>query len=170
MLEYRGVEFYPCFVWREMAAFTRMIRRLTSKEKDMSLETWIAEFYPRSAREVTKKAALAHSLRKWVGLMPENLKRHGVTLLDRYVVDQGASPFCIGSDTCALCYWYWDEEMNACPKCPLQAFTDGAACWGQYRALLGKGDVSPMLSLLRRAIEAQRVAPAKRRSKRCGSR
>ncbi len=45
----------------------------------MSLESWKKEFYPTRAADVkTLDEALTHTERKWEGLRPENLERHGL--------------------------------------------------------------------------------------------
>ena len=116
----------------------------------MSLETWKAEFYPIEADKTTKEQAIEHSLRKWQGLTPENLKKHGV-IHERFagVIDENdfragkptymypeAVP--IDAGTCALCHHYHsepddggyldDEEPDDyCGECPLK-LTRHATC------------------------------------------
>ena len=42
----------------------------------MSLESWKAEFYTIPASKCPEEYAIEHSLRKWTGLLPENLDKH----------------------------------------------------------------------------------------------
>ena len=43
----------------------------------MSIATWKKEFYSPISKCPKSKAA-AHSLKKWIGLRPENLAKHGL--------------------------------------------------------------------------------------------
>lgn len=86
----------------------------------MSIKTWKKEFYPKSATSrMSKKAAIEHSIKKWEGLLPENLKKHGVVLDkcgDIYENIDDEMNFEISDLSCALCYKYLWE---CCKKCPL---------------------------------------------------
>ena len=44
----------------------------------MSLKTWKKEFYPQSAKRTKQSEAVEHSLHKWRGILPANLKKHGL--------------------------------------------------------------------------------------------
>lgn len=88
----------------------------------MSLKSWYEEFYPVSASKVSKEDALEHSIQKWKGLLPENLKKHEVAyrweeVSPLYDTDN-TLPLSIGSASCALCQHWYDGEY-ACPECPL---------------------------------------------------
>jgi hypothetical protein len=71
----------------------------------MSLETWKAEFYAVNAGKVDAKDAVSHSLQKWTGLRPENLKKHDV-LVDGGSVSDSDDVLLVDAATCALCYLY----------------------------------------------------------------
>ncbi len=83
----------------------------------MSVETWLAEFYPQKAFEVSIEEALDHSLQKWRGALPENLTKHQLAEV----------PIPYSSATCALCHHYYsescddgtDSEQPACLDCPI---------------------------------------------------
>jgi hypothetical protein len=54
----------------------------------MSIETWKAEYYPCDADSDEAQAApAAHGLRKWYGLRPEAIARHGLVLECGYLRD-----------------------------------------------------------------------------------
>lgn len=46
----------------------------------MSIQSWIDEFYPVTAEECLPDDALEHSIKKWEGLQPDALERHGLLL------------------------------------------------------------------------------------------
>lgn len=122
----------------------------------MSLASWKEEFYPMPALTCPCDQALEHSIRKWTGLLPENLKKHKVFLDAHYVRDL-ESPNCafrIDGDSCALCANYYTE--SACRSeeaCPILLVT-GADCSREYQEFVSQSQVSPMLDLLKRVEEA----------------
>lgn len=112
----------------------------------MSLKTWLEEFYPISAKDAPKGQAAAHSLRKWQGLLPENLAKHGVdhvdTTLGAHLVgvpgwhttraeEADRKPFAFSGNTCALCFQYQDDAADTdygfCCGCPLYQIS-GSSC------------------------------------------
>lgn len=118
----------------------------------MSLETWKAEFYPTPAEDTAKEDAIAHSLRKWQGLTPENLKKHGVIhepfagVIDESDFSAGKPIYMyseavpIDSGTCALCHHHYNsgdeeswedddfDEEDSCGVCPLKEARGGVSC------------------------------------------
>lgn len=89
----------------------------------MSYETWREEYYPVPACDVPKEQAVAHSLRKWEGLRPEALAKHGIKL---YAQNVGGM-LSIASGSCALCHHYC--RGGSCESCPLaiaRAENDGS--------------------------------------------
>jgi len=101
----------------------------------MSIKTWKKEFYPTSADRVSKKKAVAHSLRKWEGLTKTNLKKHGVEVNRTHVRELDDEDFFngsieIGAESCALCVKYLDCSWNPengcgeseCATCPLYEY------------------------------------------------
>ena len=83
----------------------------------MSIKTWKEEFYTVSAASrMSKKAAIEHSIKKWEGLLPENLKKHGVVLDRCGDIHDDETKFEICDESCALCQKYVRE---CCIKCPL---------------------------------------------------
>lgn len=88
----------------------------------MSLKTWKEEFYPVEAQDCPKSNALAHSHRKWVGLRPGNLAKHGVTWVSAYHIGTENEQMWIDDSSCALCYHYLSDDQDhpdRCTTCPL---------------------------------------------------
>lgn len=106
----------------------------------MSIETWKKEFYPVSATSrMSKKAAIEHSIKKWEGLLPENLKKHGVVLDRCGDIHDDVINFEISDQSCALCQKYMHE---CCAKCPLHEKL-GFEC-GKGKIETGDGWISYM--------------------------
>lgn len=138
----------------------------------MSLETWIKEFYPVPAQDVSEKKALNHSIVKWTGLLPKNLRKHGVewaaprAIRDAVTLDT----FDIDVTTCALCVHHCRSfgEME-CEGCPLNQYL-GMPCDHEepdrldaelYQRSVGPfGDAKLMLDALKGA-KKQLAAAAK---------
>lgn len=138
----------------------------------MSLQTWKDEFYPRPALAMVDSSwldCLDHSIRKWEGLLPENLAKHDVSLLhgpDGVPVvmdDDEEEEFEIASVTCALCekadFCRVEERGNnspsMCDYCPL-AKSLGMSCSpstreGVYDKFYTTLDPLPMLEALKNA-------------------
>jgi hypothetical protein len=120
----------------------------------MSLATWKKEFYPVPASKVSKKNALAHSLKKWEGLLKNNLKKHGVESY-RGCISEGYSFLDIDSSSCALCIHH-DSDFPYCSGCPLHKSL-GRACstfsGAEYESFTSHGDAKPMFFALRRAVK-----------------
>lgn len=97
----------------------------------MSITSWKKEFYPIPA-DGSKGGitAIKHSLRKWEGALPENLKKHD--LID--------VPIDYDDSTCSLCARYYDNtyddtstEFHCCQKCPIYKANDSVTCGDAYR-------------------------------------
>lgn len=83
---------------------------------------WHAEFYPTPIEKLpkgcSKADAIKHSLQKWRGLLPKNLKKYGLI----------GPPISISSSTCSLCHLYFDETWQmddtylACRRCPIYEY------------------------------------------------
>lgn len=92
----------------------------------MSTESWKEEFYPVSAtrfeyRQDIQVNAAKHSIKKWRGFYPSNLKKHRVWLSIGYLTDGRTSIKATGSLHCALC-----RVTNSCKMCVLSRV--GAEC------------------------------------------
>lgn len=127
----------------------------------MSLKTWREEFYPVEAADVSRRSALAHSLRKWEGMRPAALEKHGVERLGADLV-HGASEFTVDSASCALCVHHlYDDD---CTTCPLFKVRGGVRCdqsasgeeMPPYAAFIVRGDPEPMIRLLKLAKRGRR--------------
>lgn len=134
----------------------------------MSLALWKKEFYKTPAEKVSKRFAVKHSLRKWVGLKKDNLKKHGVMIadsdrvinasdLDKLACCGNVDSVEIDESTCSLCIHFadMDNEKDVCEKCPL--YKIGKSCWennSPFERFLGTGNVSPMIRAIEKAIKA----------------
>lgn len=133
----------------------------------MSLETWKQEFYPVTAAKCAKGAteAILHSIKKWEGLTPENLEKHGVTAaawsIDGFNAKGARVSEMIGSDSCALCKQFY-KKGGACRSCPLCAVRGDVGCDSErgdekvspWAAWTDELDPQPMLMWLRKAADA----------------
>lgn len=86
----------------------------------MSADSWRSEFYPVDAETVAKHGdavkAVEHSLQKWRGALPKNLKKHGLS----------CAPLAFIADTCSLCKMY--ISGRCCRACPLYVSRGEVAC------------------------------------------
>lgn len=86
----------------------------------MSLKTWKNEFYSLPIYALinpTDLECVNHSILKWSGALPENLKKHKVSYEDHEVYESSPSStaFYFGGTTCALCNIYFeDKDENEC--------------------------------------------------------
>jgi hypothetical protein len=141
----------------------------------MSIESWKAEFYPMETRDTLEVEAIQHSLTKWVGLMSQNLSKHGLIFNsftgnineDNETEVDPSNNFSISYSTCSLCYHYYDKEENMeqskepCYPCPIFQLINRPCT---TRGLIGKlspfdywvmeGNPLPMISLLRDVLAA----------------
>lgn len=93
----------------------------------MSLQSWIEEFYPIPAKEVSKENALEHSIKKWEGLRKENLEKHDLMQEDRSILDQESyEALRIDGNSCALCVHY--AARTSCIGCPLYHIRQDTKC------------------------------------------
>lgn len=129
----------------------------------MSIETWKRQFYPVEAETAAKqgaKAATIHSIRKWEGLRPDVLEKHGVSA-DRSTLadDQGSPGFAINGETCALCVAFCVPGAE-CVRCPLYKARDSTRCdklmryeaRSPYGAWINYADPEPMIAWLGKAL------------------
>lgn len=87
----------------------------------MSMQSWLAEFYPQSSKSVAKESYAAcciHALTKWRGLNTSNLNKHDVIFFSGKVrskseVDE--EPFSIDGRSCALCEKSYSPKCELCP-------------------------------------------------------
>lgn len=122
----------------------------------MSIRSWKRKFYPVPASKVKERDALDHSIRKWEGLQPEALEKHGLDSIGGVLFERGtAREFEIHTGTCALCQHYLGG-FN-CIECPLSKLRDGQRCdcgrnnpWGHFGI---RNNAKPMLRLLKKAKE-----------------
>ena len=95
----------------------------------MSLESWQKEFYiipANSPKLKTKAQRIEHSLQKWLGLTPENLKKNEVEADSEGNLADGSLMFYINDETCALCRHYYEKTpQSGCEECPLNNHLGG---------------------------------------------
>lgn len=127
----------------------------------MSLQSWKEEFYPVDAEDVPKEQAVAHSIRKWQGLLPENLAKHGVEWAGEHSdrlreIAETDDRFIVGASTCALCCHYDDRDndnADPCVSCPLSRVRGDVECDAETDVEEKAGESSPW----RRRISAPAV-------------
>jgi len=139
----------------------------------VSLASWKKEFYPKRADRTSRAEAASHSLRKWEGALPQNLKRHGVRFECADLLGQRGGYFPFNDSTCALCvHCYREEEAGAdysklCRGCPLFEYL-GKRCDAHkqpYRIAQDDSDPMPMIKALRRVCRKEQAAARKKARK-----
>ena len=150
----------------------------------MSMKTWRAQYYPTPAENCRTAwtnatnsreelnaniAAVRHSLCKWQGLLPANLKRHQCKKNNFAHIRgyRGAAALAIDTDSCALCQIHRDEYLyglESCGDCPIVALL-GHSCTGNderpYEIWQETGDPAPMIKVLRRTLKMLMARKAK---------
>ncbi len=122
----------------------------------MSLETWKEEFYQYDVySEEAEESPILHSLNKWKGLLPNNLKKHNVRIVqenwDTVLKDENDEVFSVDAKTCALCQW-----SDGCDNCKLAEMRGGVPCdefkededESPWSALKNRQDPRPMIQQL----------------------
>lgn len=140
----------------------------------MSIKSWEKQFYPNDIEDkCTNLEAVQHSLKKWRGLVPVELKKHGLTTsIYHGVADEVGNRFPIDSTSCALCYKH--DQVSGCRTCPLTRIR-GVRCdkarkdeqlspWSQWTIRQQPG---PMIMWLKRAEQAL-LKEQQRRKKNAG--
>lgn len=91
----------------------------------MTMDTWRDEFYPVAAVDCPREDAVAHSLKKWIGLRRENLERHGLETgwSDIHEVANSSARQEVSGVSCALCKFHAVfstlDRRTYCDTCPL---------------------------------------------------
>jgi hypothetical protein len=143
----------------------------------MSLASWKEEFYPEPASNFEKyenttrtdEEALAHSIKKWEGMRPENLVKHGVELQQaaiRVIADDEERHilFLIDSGSCSLCQRHMTYgDCNCCPLYQLRGIRCdrrmGDESLSPYNMMVDYNDVEPMLAQLYAARDKAKEEP-----------
>jgi len=126
----------------------------------MSLASWKREFYRTPADRVSKRYALRHSLKKWTGLLPINLKKHKIKLDMACLRDDNSNILEISCDSCALCQHFTCEDRdfdNGCQAILKKSSCPLVSCDKPYTQMLECNKVTPMLNLIKRVIEKRRM-------------
>ncbi len=88
----------------------------------MSIESWKEEFYEIDAYDIAQNeddlGMVDHCLKKWEGLLPENLAKHNLRHKSFTIVeiDNEKEYFETDCNSCALCQAY---DNNDCLDCPI---------------------------------------------------
>lgn len=138
----------------------------------MSLASWKKEFFPKMPKRGVV-AALQHSIRKWKGLLPKNLKKHGVYNFYPGVEerDEHIGPSLeFSSQNCALCRIYyepknagWDPGWDpGCERCPIYKLR-GRSCHLEWKKAHDEHPDSclPMIKLLEGVLKKYRKSQKK---------
>lgn len=135
----------------------------------MSMSTWIEEFYPVDAytfleKERTKQELVEHSLKKWQGALPRNLKKHKVKYEDYDVFDTKDhytnKVIHFDGESCVLCCFYREKAPHNCSKCPIVEVTGFTCDNGDYEGMIPGSRVwdtsgdnpEPMIKLLKETL------------------
>jgi len=118
----------------------------------MSLRTWKKEFYPVPAIKcTTKRSALRHSIKKWKGLLPENLSKHGVRSdPPNRCIGEDSGVFMISSGTCALCLRF------DCMDCALYTPRSHSGCQRYYAKWTVCDNPKPMIKFIRSRMDRRK--------------
>ena len=120
----------------------------------MSKESWLEEFWLGDIENLDRDNEIEiinHSLQKWIGLLPENLDKHGAFINNfRNVSTDKELILITGNTTCSLCRFY--DCDNTCP-----IFRSKMGCddipnspWRKY---MNESDPKPMVRLLKRIMK-----------------
>jgi len=120
----------------------------------MSIATWKKEFYG-SLKEASKSdvKALKHGIRKWTGLLPENLKKHYVwhELGEARIRDNSSILFSVSGVSCALCIKYVTRGTRSHSDCPIfKCDTEDDSPWVVWK---NRGNPRPMIRVLKKALK-----------------
>jgi hypothetical protein len=111
----------------------------------MSKSSWRKEFYPIPPSKVPKKNALKHSLQKWIGMLPENLEKHGL--------EKDDVPIRMDSKTCTLCYYYGKFTCIGCPFNENESEFNEEFCREYFESWWRNNNPKPMIEALQRLVE-----------------
>lgn len=134
----------------------------------MSVETWMAEYYPTPADSPklnTDEKRILHALKKFKGARPEALKKHGVRFVRSGFLIAGIDRsifFEFDGASCALCFQYLDYEHNDCSKCPLAEQGDMCDSEGEkdpFSIFYQTNNPEPMIKSLKKALERVKSTP-----------
>ncbi len=126
-------------------------------------KSWLRDYYSVPADHTKKHEALDHSIRKWEGLDPDVLKKHGMEARGHGVYADALKVLGINGDSCALCYHHED-----CEGCPLMKARGGVPCDefngdcdaprddSPFHTFTNYGDPEPMIMWLKKAKEMQK--------------
>ena len=136
----------------------------------MSLQTWKETFYEdimnmKEEKRLSDLSCAEHTLKKYQGLLPENLEKHGVGLFGRalreknlsYVELLATGEFDFSSDTCSFClkHYNFEYQITECGNCPIGRISK--PCGGNnkentwYQVIFTK-DPNPMITLMEKII------------------
>ena len=120
----------------------------------MSLETWIAEYYPVSADECPEGGELQHAKLKYSGLRKASLDKHGMQKMfgrgdHRFAITDGTHCFWVGVTTCASC----KRHFPMCRRCKLYG------CKWRWKHWRKTGDPEPMIAHIKAAMKKAEATP-----------
>ncbi len=99
----------------------------------MSYETWEKEFNPAEGTAKNFEEALEISMMQWIGLLPWNLKKHGVEF---FSTERGRD--------CELCLWFrHNSYLAGCFMCPLVGCGERFGCDTLFGRATREGHISP---------------------------
>jgi hypothetical protein len=139
----------------------------------MSLKSWKEEFYYVEAKDCPPEWAIRHAIRKWVGLRPANMAKHGLVHVSRGIIKDPETDetMMIDAGSCSLCHLHMAKTN--CRRCPLYLEAGGVACDSRgapYALYAGstflvcdktqdRVVVEPMIAALKRAAKLKVLRP-----------
>lgn len=123
----------------------------------MSVSTWKKEFYTKPKDTMTDKQCAEHTLKKYTGVLKENLVKHEVIKpkKDSYLEGKNGKTFYFDIDSCSFCGKYCFKEDSSCEGCPLYK-EEGVTCFSEkssYMKFTKTSNPNKLISLMKKIIK-----------------
>lgn len=125
----------------------------------MSISTWKKEFYSKPKEKMNDKQRAKHTLKKYSGILKENLIKHEVIKLKKesYIEDKKGKTFYFDLSSCSFCekYYFNVKEINSCKNCPLRK-EEGVTCFNEessYAKFVKTSNPNKLMNLMKKIIK-----------------
>lgn len=132
----------------------------------MSQQTWNKKHYPVAAEDCPDGGELEHTLLKYEGALPRNLKKHGLKLAydedydcQRLEDNKGPTQFFFDSGTCAPC-----KNATDCNTCVFPSL-----CFVAFEPFCNNGRPTPMIKLVKKLLAERDKAAMKKQTQTKGA-